>query len=69
MGAKHAILLANHGLLTAASSIEEATMLAVWMEHAAEMHCVPAPSDPSSRSRLSLRQNRATSCASRRSSV
>lgn len=37
MGGKHAILLANHGLLTAASSIEEATMLAVWMEHAADM--------------------------------
>jgi L-fuculose-phosphate aldolase len=38
MGGKHAILLANHGLLTAGSTIEEATMLAVWMEHAAEMH-------------------------------
>jgi L-fuculose-phosphate aldolase len=38
MGSKHAILLANHGLLTAASTVEEATMLAVWMEHAAEMH-------------------------------
>ena len=38
MGNKHAILLANHGLLTAGTSVEEATMLAVWMEHAAEMH-------------------------------
>jgi L-fuculose-phosphate aldolase len=37
MGAKHAILLANHGLLTAAATIEEATLLAVWMEHAADM--------------------------------
>lgn len=37
MGSKHAILLANHGLLTAGKTIEEATMLAVWMEHAAEM--------------------------------
>jgi L-fuculose-phosphate aldolase len=37
MGAKHAILLANHGLLTAGETVEEATMLAVWMEHAAEM--------------------------------
>lgn len=37
MGAKHAILLAHHGLLTAGRSIEEATMLAIWMEHAAEM--------------------------------
>jgi L-fuculose-phosphate aldolase len=38
MGPKHAILLANHGLLTAAATVEEATMLAVWMEHAADMH-------------------------------
>ena len=37
MGGKHAILLANHGLLTAGATIEEATMLAVWMEQAAEM--------------------------------
>lgn len=37
MGSKHAILLANHGLLTAGTTIEEATMLAVWMEQAAEM--------------------------------
>lgn len=37
MGEKHAILLANHGMLTAGKTIEEATMLAVWMEHAAEM--------------------------------
>lgn len=37
MAGKHAILLANHGLLTAAATIEEATLLAVWMEHAADM--------------------------------
>jgi L-fuculose-phosphate aldolase len=37
MGDKHAILLSNHGLLTAAATIEEATLLAVWMEHAADM--------------------------------
>lgn len=37
MGSKHAILLANHGLLTAGKTVEEATMLAVWMEHAADM--------------------------------
>jgi L-fuculose-phosphate aldolase len=37
MGDKHAILLANHGLLTAGKTVEEATMLAVWMEHSAEM--------------------------------
>ncbi|WP_394065529.1 aldolase [Alcaligenes sp. WGS1538] len=37
MGDKHAILLANHGLLAAGRSIEEACMLAVWMEQAADM--------------------------------
>jgi L-fuculose-phosphate aldolase len=37
MGEKHAILLANHGLLTAGATVEEATLLAVWMEHSAEM--------------------------------
>jgi L-fuculose-phosphate aldolase len=37
MGDKHAILLAHHGMLTVGKTIEEATMLAVWMEHAAEM--------------------------------
>jgi len=37
MGDTHAILLAHHGLLTAGRTIEEATMLAVWMEHTAEM--------------------------------
>jgi L-fuculose-phosphate aldolase len=37
MGDRHAILLANHGLLTAGATVEEATMLAIWMEHAADM--------------------------------
>ncbi|MGE3307944.1 MAG: class II aldolase/adducin family protein [Rhizobiaceae bacterium] len=37
MGSKNAILLSNHGLLTAGKTIEEATLLAVWMEHAAAM--------------------------------
>ncbi|MEI9923401.1 MAG: class II aldolase/adducin family protein [Bradyrhizobium sp.] len=69
MGTKHAILLATHGLLTAASSIEEATMLAVWMEHAAESIFAPGRSDPSRRLRPSSRQNRGTSCANRKSSV
>jgi L-fuculose-phosphate aldolase len=32
---KRAILLANHGLLTAGKSIEEAAVLAIWMEQAA----------------------------------
>lgn len=36
LGDRHAILLAHHGLLTAGATIEEATMLAVWMEHTAE---------------------------------
>jgi L-fuculose-phosphate aldolase len=33
---KRAILLANHGLLTAGRSIEEAAVLAIWMEQAAD---------------------------------
>lgn len=37
LGDKSAILLANHGLLTAAKTIEEATMLAVTFEHAARL--------------------------------
>jgi L-fuculose-phosphate aldolase len=38
IGDKRAILLAHHGLLTLGSSIEEATMLAIFMERAAAMH-------------------------------
>ncbi|HEX4926648.1 MAG TPA: aldolase [Burkholderiales bacterium] len=37
LGDAKAILLANHGLLTAASSVEEATYLAVFFERAARM--------------------------------
>lgn len=37
LGDKRAILLANHGLLTAAESIEGATLLAVKFEHAARL--------------------------------
>ena len=37
LGAAKAILLANHGLLTAGNSIEEATYLAVFFERAARM--------------------------------
>lgn len=37
LGSAKAILLANHGLLTAGSSIEEATYLAVFFERAARM--------------------------------
>ena len=37
LGAAKSILLANHGLLTAGSSIEEATYLAVFFERAARM--------------------------------
>jgi L-fuculose-phosphate aldolase len=37
LGAEKAILLANHGLLTAGASVEEATYLAVFFERAARM--------------------------------
>lgn len=37
LGSAKAILLANHGLLTAGSSVEEATYLAVFFERAARM--------------------------------
>jgi len=37
LGSAKCILLANHGLLTAASSVEEATYLAVFFERAARM--------------------------------
>jgi L-fuculose-phosphate aldolase len=34
---KRAILLAHHGLLTAGATVEEAVVMAIWLEHAAEM--------------------------------
>ena len=37
LGGAKSILLANHGLLTAGSSVEEATYLAVFFERAARM--------------------------------
>ena len=37
LGSAKSILLANHGLLTAGSSVEEATYLAVFFERAARM--------------------------------
>lgn len=37
LGGKRAILLANHGLLTAAAGVEEATYLAYFMERAARL--------------------------------
>jgi L-fuculose-phosphate aldolase len=37
LGAKHAVLLANHGLATVGASIEEATWLALCFERAAKM--------------------------------
>jgi L-fuculose-phosphate aldolase len=37
LGAKHAIMLANHGLLTAGRHVQEAAFLAVFMERAARM--------------------------------
>jgi L-fuculose-phosphate aldolase len=38
LGGKRAILLAHHGLLTLGKTIEEATVLAVFMERAAALH-------------------------------
>ena len=37
LGDKRAILLAHHGMLTACGSVEEATYLAFWIEHAARL--------------------------------
>lgn len=37
LGDKRAILLANHGLLTAGKSIDEATVMALWLEQAAAL--------------------------------
>jgi|SRR5690625_673422 len=37
LGDKRAILMANHGLLTAGKSIEEATVMALWLEMVAEL--------------------------------
>lgn len=42
LGSKRSILLAHHGLLTAGSSIEEATYLAVLMEQAAKRQLMAA---------------------------
>lgn len=36
LGSRKALLLAHHGLLTAGSSIEEAAVLAIWLEQAAQ---------------------------------
>jgi len=37
LGGKRSILLANHGLLTAGKSIDEAAVMAIWLEQAAEL--------------------------------
>ncbi len=42
LGAKHAILLAHHGLLTVGRSVEESAVLAVTMERAARMQHLAA---------------------------
>ena len=36
LGSKRALLLANHGLLTAGKTIEEAAVMAIWLEQAAQ---------------------------------
>lgn len=38
LGDKRAIILAHHGLLTVGRSIEEAAVMAVWLEQAADLH-------------------------------
>lgn len=38
LGQRHSLLLAHHGLLTAGRSIEQAAVLAIWMEQAADLH-------------------------------
>ena len=43
LGAKHAILLAHHGLLTAGRDAQEATFLAVFMERMARLQLDTAP--------------------------
>src|SRR5258708_29793401 len=45
LGNKRAIILAHHGYLTAATNIEEATYLSVYLERAARMH-ISAPTCP-----------------------
>lgn len=42
LGNKKTLLLAHHGLLTAGASIEEAAVLAIWMEHAAQSQLTAA---------------------------
>ncbi len=37
LGAKHSLLLAHHGLLTAGKSIDEAAVLALWLEQVADL--------------------------------
>jgi L-fuculose-phosphate aldolase len=37
LGTKHSLLLAHHGLLTAGKSIDEAAVLALWLEQAADL--------------------------------
>ncbi|MFA4914316.1 MAG: aldolase [Burkholderiaceae bacterium] len=37
LGSKRSILLANHGLLTVGASIDEAAVMAIWLEQAAEL--------------------------------
>ena len=37
LGRKRAIVLAHHGMLTAGATVEEAAVLAIWLEHAADL--------------------------------
>lgn len=46
LGTKKALLLAHHGLLTAGAGVEEAAVLAIWMEHAAQSQLKAAALGP-----------------------
>jgi L-fuculose-phosphate aldolase len=67
LGEAKTILLANHGLLAAGSSIEEATYLAVFFERAARMQLRPWRPAAAGRSSPASPRRRAPSCCSRRS--
>jgi len=66
LGSKHAVLLANHGMLTAGRSLQEATFLAVFMERMARLQLnaqavggvKPVAQDEAIRARDFLRSDR-----------
>ena len=64
LGAKHAMLLAHHGLLAAGRSVQEATFLAVFIERMARLQVDAAQGRRRQADRRRPRRGaRATSCA------